>query len=280
MKQSTEGDSKPPRQRRFLLYASAIAAVAPLVAGGSIAGSDEANAAAPVHLGAADDASGQIQIVQNTVQIAENRQNGELVRNFDFEEAGTAEGTGAPPAWSVVVESGSEATIQLDSDDPLGSQGLHSLRLTVTRHSGRVGVANSGFEGVEVQPNEWFDLTFSARSAENKRFGLVVSLESADGRRVCARATIPEVGGAWKSYHLALHSRISDPNCRLVIAMPESGTIWLENVSLLRRKTVKPSPVKASRVLLPGPLGSPGAAADDCPELLTGVSRLASAKTR
>lgn len=154
-----------------------------------------------------------------------------LVENGDFEATNDLSG------WSLAAEGGGQGDVARDSATPSGESNSHSLRLTVKRVGSRCGVVNNGSEGMKFEAGVWYDFNFHARTETNKHFGLVVSLESADGRKVCARATIPEVGGEWKQYTLALHARQSDPKGRLVVAMFETGTIWLDAVSLTPRKT-------------------------------------------
>lgn len=154
-----------------------------------------------------------------------------LVENGDFEATSDLSG------WSLVAEGDGQGEIARDSATPLDERKPHSLRLTVKSIGGRCGVMNSGPHGMRIEDGTWYDFTFHARTETNKHFGLVVSLESADGRKVYARATIPEIGGEWKKYTLALHARQSEPNGRLVIAAFEPGTIWLDAVSLSPRKS-------------------------------------------
>lgn len=161
------------------------------------------------------------------------------------------------PGWSFLAEGGAEGSMGIDTNNPLNDRNPHSLRLVVTKPGTRCGVANSGFWGINVQAGEWYDATFYARTEGNKGVGLVFSLESATGDKVCARATIPEIGrgefgppqpgdsgspGQWRKYTLGLHANASDPKCRLVIAPIEPVTMWLDVVSLFPRKTFKDRP--------------------------------------
>jgi len=98
------------------------------------------------------------------------------------------------PGWSFLAEGGGEGSMQLDVNTPLNNRNPHSLRMAVTKTGTRCGVANSGYWGINVQAGEWYDGTFYARTEGNRSVGLVFSLESQDGKRVCARATIPEIG--------------------------------------------------------------------------------------
>jgi hypothetical protein len=162
----------------------------------------------------------------------------ELVRNRDME-------AGELPAWSFLAEGGAEGSMCLDVNSPLNEGSPHSLRMTVTKMGTRCGVANNGPRGMNIRAGQWYDASFYARTESGggmggrpRGVGLVFSLESADGGKVCARATIPEVGGPWQKYTLALHANDSDPHCRLVITPIEPTTMWLDGVSLLPRKTI------------------------------------------
>ena len=153
------------------------------------------------------------------------------------------------PGWSLVAEGGAEGSISLETDTPLNDRNPHSLKLTVTEMGDRCGVANSGFWGMNVEEGQWYDATFCAHG--DRSVGLVFSLEAEDGT-VCARATIPEVGGGmrgrggasaqaspWRKYQLSLQAHASNPKCRLVIEPIEPATMWFDVVSLYPRETFK-----------------------------------------
>jgi len=152
------------------------------------------------------------------------------------------------PGWSFLAEGGGEGSMQLDVNTPLNDRNPHSLRMTVTKRGTRCGVVNSGYWGMAIQAGEWYDATFYARTEGQgqgprpRGVGLVFSLESAHGGKLCARVTIPEVGGPWRRYTLSLQANASDPNCRLVITPIEPVTMWLDVVSLFPRKTFKDRP--------------------------------------
>jgi alpha-N-arabinofuranosidase len=161
------------------------------------------------------------------------------------------------PGWSFLAEGAAGGSMTLDASHPLNDRNPRSLKLVVSKTGTRCGVANSGFWGMNIQAGEWYDATFYARTEGNKGVGLVFSLESAVGDKVCARATIPEIGrgefggpqppgsggpGQWRKYTLGLHANASDPKCRLVITPIEPVTMWLDVVSLFPRKTFKGRP--------------------------------------
>lgn len=155
----------------------------------------------------------------------------ELVENTDF-EAKELQG------WSLVAAGGAKGQLERESVTRNGETNSQVARLTVMNPSERCGVSNRGGSGIRVVAGDWYDLAFRARTEKrenNRGYGLTVSLESADGERVFARTTLPEVGGDWKHYTVALHARVSEAKARLVITMFEPGTIWLDEVSLVER---------------------------------------------
>jgi alpha-N-arabinofuranosidase len=183
----------------------------------------------------------------------------ELVQNRDFEATNLPEGwrqqgreiftalgrrynqwwETPTPAWSAVAEGGGEGRIDLEKDNPLNDRNPHSLKLTVSRLGRRMGVANSGFWGMNIQQGEAYDLSFYARTENDRRTTLSFSLENADGTAVAAAGKVEDVGGAWKKYTLALTAAATNTQARLVISPAAEGTIWLDVVSLFPRNTFK-----------------------------------------
>jgi hypothetical protein len=214
-------------------------------------------------------------------------QDAELVQNGDFEANAVEPGwrvesnavfaptgsrtntwfTNDLPGWSFIAEGAAEGAMQRDTENPLDAGNPHSLRLNVTNLGARCGVANSGYWGMNIQAGEWYDASFHARTkglAGGRGVGLVFSLESTNGQRVCARVTLPEVSGGWRKYTVSLLAYASEPRCRLVISPIEPCTIWFDVVSLCPRKTFKnrpngmrPDPPQMLADLRPGFLGFP-----------------------
>ena len=183
----------------------------------------------------------------------------ELVQNRDFEATNLPEGwrqdgkdiytalgrhynqwwETPTPAWSLVAENGSEGNISLEKENPLNERNPHSIKLTVSKTGGRIGIANSGFWGMNIQQGETYDLSFYARTEGNPATTLNVSLENENGSSVAASGKVDNVGGAWKKYTLALTANSANTKARLVITKNNEGTIWFDVVSLYPRKTFK-----------------------------------------
>ena len=141
--------------------------------------------------------------------------------------------------WESLAQGGAAVKIALDSASPRDGQNTNSLRLTVENTGARAGIVHHEIAAADLRPGQWCDLAFYARTETGKTFALTVSLESRDGQKVCARATIPEVGGAWTKYSLALNVRQAGSKCRMVITMAEPGTIWLNGISFATRQNLQ-----------------------------------------
>ncbi|HVX83663.1 MAG TPA: hypothetical protein VH253_02490 [Phycisphaerae bacterium] len=163
--------------------------------------------------------------------LAQATRPGNLLRDGNFEAApGPGEVAGG---WSEVREGGAAGTVALDASRPLNDKSPHALKLSVAKVGDRMGAATGG---LDVAGDQWYEVTLSARTDNNFHVGLVFSLESADGKTVAARVTLPEIGGAWKGYGVALHAESPLRNGRLVVSPIEPGTIWIDELSLAPRE--------------------------------------------
>ncbi len=167
------------------------------------------------------------------VALAQSSRPGNLLRDGDFEAAPAAGEIAG--MWSEVREGGAAGAVTLDASHPLNDHSPHALKFAVTRTGDRLGAATGG---LDIRGDQWYQVTLSACTENNFHVGLVFSLESADGRTVAARVTLPEIGGAWKTYGLTLHADAPLPNGRLVISPIEPGTIWIDELSLAPREAV------------------------------------------
>lgn len=154
---------------------------------------------------------------------------GELIQNRAFQDDPKE-----PVHWSVRQDGGALGTIRLDQDQPIAGTALTtSLRLDVTAAGGRVGIANEGYWGIPIRPNTTYQASFYAKGAPRVSGPVTVSLESADGQTVYARADIRGVSGAWQHYRVDLKTRRAAPVLgRFVISVGQTGTLWLNLVSL------------------------------------------------
>lgn len=151
----------------------------------------------------------------------------ELVRNGSLADAADR-----PAGWSLVSEDGASGRMALDAATPLNDQTPHSLRLEVDKAGpGRVGVANGGFWGINVEQAKTYSLSLWARCSEGFTGPLTAALEHPAGPKY-AEAALGALTPRWQRLQVTLTSGATDPAARLVISTPSPGTVWLAAVSL------------------------------------------------
>ena len=159
----------------------------------------------------------------------------ELVRNRNFEESGI----GPPAHWSVVSNGQAAVEMTVTVGRPMSMTCRLALRVkTANLGSGRAGVANYGFWGMSLEQGATYELSLLARGQDGFTGPLDASLESTNGI-VYAQGRIPSIVPDWKTYKLSLKAAANDPKARLVISTTNSGTFWLDMVSLFPERTWK-----------------------------------------
>ena len=175
---------------------------------------------------------------------------GELIRNRSFKADALPEivkpgayvpnqyypatfpATNAPKFWNAV----GNVLLALDTNTPLNAALNVSLRMEAhsASKSSPAGVANGGYWGIPLRPKTAYQVSFFAKAAAGFNGPLTVTLESADGKTVFARAEISGVTGDWKKFEVTLTANNVKPSrenvFKLTTASP--GTIWLQQVSL------------------------------------------------
>jgi hypothetical protein len=143
--------------------------------------------------------------------------------------------------WKPLPEGG--ATVEQVAATPQNDPRHQNYwRLTVKTAGLQAGMMSEEIEDADLRSSRWCDFTFKARTEGRTTFALTFSLVSLDGKKVCARATIPEVGGQWADYNLALRLRQSEPKYRLVIALADAGSIWLGGIAFSVRQDARNLP--------------------------------------
>ncbi len=155
---------------------------------------------------------------------------GELIRNRVFKDDAAE-----PVQWTVVQGAGGAGSIALDTTRPIAGTALTtSLRVTASPAGKRVGAANDGFGGIPVRPHATYHASFFAMPDAGFDGPLSVSIESTDGATVYARGRVSRLASGWKQYSVRLRtgSVSLTAAARFVISTRESGTFWLNQVSL------------------------------------------------
>jgi len=151
----------------------------------------------------------------------------ELIRNRSFEDSEQ------PAAWELVRREGAEAAMEIDSSVPLNPFNRRSLKLT---WKGDVALENGGYWGMNIVSGERYGLRLAVRGAGGFTGPLTIRLESASGTEL-ARGEITGLTDKWKPFECELTAQGGDPQGRFAIAFSGQGTVWLDMVSLLPKKT-------------------------------------------
>jgi alpha-N-arabinofuranosidase len=143
------------------------------------------------------------------------------------------------PHWFLVTSTGAKGTAAADTNDPINTTALTtSLKLTISAvpSGGRVAVANDGYWGIPVKPNWTYQCSFYAKASKDFSGPLTVSIESNDGARVYASATVPAIIDTWERYKVTLKTEQVTPtaDARFVIAAGSKGVVNLNLVSLFQ----------------------------------------------
>jgi alpha-L-arabinofuranosidase len=155
---------------------------------------------------------------------------GELIQNRAFRDD-----PATPVHWALVQDGDAAGAIALDTTQPVPGTALTtSLRVTAGAGKRRVGVANDGFWGIPVKPHATYRAALFAKASPGFRGRLTVSIESPDGATVYARGEIDKINDQWRQYSVRLRTGPVRPtaNARFVISTRDTGTFWLDQVSL------------------------------------------------
>jgi alpha-N-arabinofuranosidase len=124
---------------------------------------------------------------------------GELIRNRAFKDAPT------PVRWDVATTNGGNATISLDTAEPLNAAMTTSLKLDASALSaGQVAsISNEGYWGIPVRPSSTYRASVTLRASAAYAGPLTVAIVGNDGK-VYAKATLSDVPTAWKKFDVDL----------------------------------------------------------------------------
>ena len=121
----------------------------------------------------------------------------ELIQNRNFRM-----NNHKPVHWSLVQGGGASGSMTLSTASPLNVASPNTLELAIAQagHGQRVGAANDGYWGIPVLPNTTYSVSFFAEGANGFAGSVGASLESADGGKVFASASVPQITGEWHQY--------------------------------------------------------------------------------
>jgi alpha-L-arabinofuranosidase len=155
----------------------------------------------------------------------------ELVRNRSFEDAGT------PVQWTLVTNGTARGSFSIDTSLPLSPSNTQSLKLTMTGGTGSLGAANNGYYGIPLVNGKTCNLGFYARGSTGFAGAISVSLESSNGASVYAQSTVSGLTTSWQHFTLSLVPNATAPSARLVLRISQTGSVYLDFVSLFPAQT-------------------------------------------
>lgn len=132
------------------------------------------------------------------------------------------------PAWSA----GKGVTLALTDKQPLNSATPHSLEVNIQQQGTLI---NEGFWGINTIAGNKYNLQFYARNYKGR---ITASLQSANGEILASKTFDTQTTG-WKKYTGTLTATKSDPNAHFVFSFGNTGTLYLDFVSLFPDKTFK-----------------------------------------
>ncbi|HEU6448986.1 MAG TPA: alpha-L-arabinofuranosidase C-terminal domain-containing protein [Verrucomicrobiae bacterium] len=156
---------------------------------------------------------------------------GEMVRNRSFAESSN------PDYWTLVTSGTATGTMSVDSTQPLNTNIVSSLKLTLSSGSGSVGVANSGYWGMSISNGATYNLSFYAAAPTGFSGSLTAQLRNSSGTIVYAQTAFGGLNGNWQKFSASLVSSGTDTNAQLVISISQPGSVWLGMVSLFPQAT-------------------------------------------
>jgi len=155
----------------------------------------------------------------------------EMVRNRSFYSSTSAN------YWTLQTTGSAAGTMTVDSTQPLNTNIVNSLKLTLSSGTGSVGAANAGFWGMSFQAGATYYLNFYALASNNFTGSITARLENSSGSTVYAQTSFSGLTGNWQHCAASLVSSATDTNAQLVLSISSPGTVWLDVVSLFPANT-------------------------------------------
>lgn len=158
----------------------------------------------------------------------------EQIRNRSFEDSEK------PERWELREYGNARGEISIDTSRPLNPFNRRSLRLKITQGGGdgSVCLVNNGYWGISAVEGEEYNFSVYARCADGFGGNLKIELVGSAGQTL-ASGEINGIGNNWKNFSLTLKPAATDHRASLLIRASQTGTVWLDMVSLMPKKTWK-----------------------------------------
>ena len=157
----------------------------------------------------------------------------EQVRNRSFEDSER------PDNWNFKEYGSARGDISIDTSRPFTPFNRRSLKLRITQaDDGNVGLINQGYWGISAVQGEEYNFSVAARCADGFGGNLKVEIQGNSGQTL-ASGEIKGINNNWATYSLTLKPSSTDHKSSLIIRASQRGTVWLDMVSLIPKKTFK-----------------------------------------
>lgn len=176
----------------------------------------------------------------------------ELVRNRSFEDSQQ------PANWKLVNAADAKGEMAIDSSRPLNPLNRQSLRVKV---NGSASLSNGGYWGMNIVEGGAYTFKMAARAADGFATPVVAKI-LADGKEL-AKGEIGGIASDWKYFAIDLTATGGGANASLQIDLSGAGTLFLDMVSLMPKKSwkdhgLRPDLAEAMDGLKPAFLRFPG----------------------
>lgn len=152
----------------------------------------------------------------------------ELVQNRSFEHRESMF------AWTPVHPAG-QGSVAIASEAPLNSKNPHYIRVKAPVTGAKIGLANSGFDGIAVKQGDKYLFSIRARGTVK---GLRARLEDEKGQAI-GECSINGLGEKWKQFDGSFKAAATTPRARLIVTVTGPGQADLDVVSLFPENTYK-----------------------------------------
>ncbi len=176
----------------------------------------------------------------------------ELVRNRSFEDSEQ------PDNWKLVNTLEAKSEMRTDTSKPLNPLNRRSLRVKV---DGATHLINEGYWGMNIVAGDRYALKLAARASDG--FNGPIGVKVLAAGKELAGGEITGITGDWKYYTLDLTATGSDPQAALQIHVAGQGTLFLDMVSLIPKRSwkdrgLRPDLAESTAALKPAFLRFPG----------------------
>lgn len=141
-------------------------------------------------------------------------------------------------AWSFKANGSANLRVSRTGISPLNNATPHSLQVNISKadKNNTTQIINEGFWGINVIKGDSYKLNFYLRS-NNYKGDVKAMLQSEDGSILASYTFSSAANKEWKKYSAVLTATKADAKAKFILLFNNTGTVWLDFVSLFPSKT-------------------------------------------